>query len=103
MKHMLTWLIVMYVVFGLALNVGADMLRTKTGRFIEGKFIGGTDAIIRFQTKDGVVEYLIAEILSITFLPPGSPLPPLPTSTPPGSTPLAEASMSASVGLPRSG
>ena len=88
MKRLLTWLMVMFVVFGLALNVGADMLRTKTGRFIEGKFIGGDDTIIRFQTKDGVVEYLIEEILSITFLPPGSPLPPLPTSTPlPQNTP----------------
>jgi hypothetical protein len=82
MKYVLIWLMVMFVVVGLALNVGADMLRTKTGRFIEGKFIGGTDTIIQFQTKDGVVEYLIEEILSITFLPPGSPLPPLPKSTP---------------------
>jgi len=82
MKHVLTWLMVMFGVVGLALNVGADMLRTKTGRFIEGRFVGGTDTIIRFQSKDGVVEYLIEEILSITFLPPGSPLPPLPKSTP---------------------
>jgi hypothetical protein len=85
MKPILISLFVVFVVCLIALDVWADMIRMKGGKLIEGKFLGGTEESIRFQTGEGTVEYPIEEILTITFLPVSFPLPkvtPLPKSTP---------------------
>jgi hypothetical protein len=63
----------------------ADLLRLKDGRLVDGKFLGGTEFVVWFYTAEGRKEFPVADLLSISFLPPGAPLPertPVPTPSP---------------------
>lgn len=90
MKQIVTLL--MGIAFGILMPVmnDADLLRMKDGRLVEGKFLGGTEYRVRFHTAAGTVEYPVADLLSISFLPPNASLPdrtpqptPAPTPRPP--------------------
>lgn len=85
MKRLLTSFLSVCIIVLLNSSVQADLLRLRTGRVIDGKFLGGTEYAVHFHTKDGTVEFSVEEILSITFLPAGEKLPertPMPTPTP---------------------
>jgi hypothetical protein len=78
----------MFVLLGgafLPWSVDADLLRMKDGRLLEGKYLGGTEYVVRFYTSDGMREYPVGEILTLSFMPATGPLPPrtpLPTPAP---------------------
>jgi hypothetical protein len=74
MKRALGALIVIFMGFFPDPFVWADMIRMKNGQVIEGKYLGGTEYTVRFQTDDGIVDYQVEQILTLTFLPITSPL-----------------------------
>ncbi len=68
----------------------ADVLELKTGEIIQGKFISGSSATIRFEVNGQPQTYAIKDVLNIGFTDandtatsPAPPLPPVPSSTPP--------------------
>ena len=50
-----------------ATPIWADTLEMKDGQLIEGKYMGGTQHSIRFNTGKKVVVYSVQDILAITF------------------------------------
>src|SRR5579864_5495888 len=54
----------------------ADTLQMKDGRVIQGKFLGGTQASVQFETNGKIELYGVDDIISVTF-----------TSAPTASTP----------------
>lgn len=83
-----------FVMSGCAPLLGhAELLRLKDGRLIEGKYLGGTEYVLRFHTAEGMREYRVEEILSLSFTPATIPLPartPLPTPAPTPQPPRQE-------------
>lgn len=45
----------------------ADTLEFTDGRLIEGKFMGGTQQTIRFQSENKIVVYRVSDVLALTF------------------------------------
>lgn len=69
MKKFLISLVVVVGWFLINPDVGADLLRMKNGKVIEGKFLGGTEHEIHFRTDDNAVTvYPVKDILTITFI-----------------------------------
>jgi hypothetical protein len=72
MKTFLIFLLVVSGLFLIDLDIGADMIRMKNGKVVEGKFLGGTEYVIHFQTDNKVAIYQVEDILTITFMPTSS-------------------------------
>jgi hypothetical protein len=63
-------LLIGLVCAGLALmsvSASADTLQMKDGRVIQGKFLGGTQASVQFETNGKIDLYDVDQVLSITF------------------------------------
>jgi hypothetical protein len=90
-------LLAMLVVTGLswmAVSASADTLQLKDGRVIQGRFFGGTQATVQFETNGKIELYDVGDIISVTFtsapssssaLPaaPAAPSAPTPAAAPP--------------------
>ena len=77
-----------------ALTASADTLQMKDGRVIQGKFLGGTQASVQFQSGGKIDLYSVDDIISVTFTggPAASSTPPAPPPAPPApSVPMASA------------
>src|SRR5580704_87313 len=64
----------------------ADTLELKDGRVLQGRFLGGTQALMRFSVNGEVQTFNVTEIVALTFTsdygnPP--PQPPPPAAAPP--------------------
>lgn len=79
-------------IFGLVIASAtfADILELKTGEIIQGKFISGSSATIRFEVNGQPQTYAIKDVLNIGFsdandtaTSPAPPLPPVPSSNNP--------------------
>jgi hypothetical protein len=57
------------LVLGLALAVAAraDTLHMKDGRVLQGRYLGGTQASIRFEINGEVKTFAVSEVASVTF------------------------------------
>lgn len=75
----------------MAVTASADTLQMKDGRVIQGKFLGGTQASVQFETRGKIELYNVDDIISVTFtgaptassatpaapdVPPPAPIPP---------------------------
>jgi hypothetical protein len=60
---------------------------------IEGKFLGGTQETVRFQTQGQIQVYRVADLLALTFGGTSGALPPIPS--PPAAAPVAPATPAA--------
>lgn len=67
-----------------ALSLRADVLELKNGSVLNGKYLGGSAATVRFETSTGVQVIETTSIIALTFT-----LPPAPTTAPPTPTPPA--------------
>lgn len=67
MKKLLVVLIAFGLCSFLAVSGRADTLELKDGRLVEGKFMGGTQRTIRFQTDNKIVVYRVSDVLALTF------------------------------------
>jgi hypothetical protein len=68
----------------MALSASADTLQMKDGRVIQGRFLGGTQASVQFETKGKIELYNVDDIISVTFTgtPPASSAPPAASTAP---------------------
>jgi hypothetical protein len=71
----------------MAVSASADTLQMKDGRVIQGKFFGGTQASVQFESNGKIELYNLDDIISVTFTgaPPSSSAPPAAPSAPPAS------------------
>jgi hypothetical protein len=110
---MKTWTRLLGVaVIGAALAgaAAADTLELKDGRVLQGKFLGGTQAILRFQVDGDVQTFSTNDIVALTFTrgssqphqmsAPPSPAAPAPAPAPPAPTTSQSNYDSNSVTLP---
>ena len=51
----------------LAMPASADTLQLKDGRVIQGKFFGGSQANVQFETNGKIELYNVSDIISVTF------------------------------------
>jgi hypothetical protein len=51
----------------LAISASADTLQMKDGRVIQGKFLGGSQADVQFETNGKIELYNVDDIISVTF------------------------------------
>src|SRR5262245_54257841 len=75
----------------------ADTLELKDGRVIQGKYLGGTQAVLRFEVNGEVQTFPTHDIVALTFTrnsgsapapaPASAPPPQTDTAPPPASTP----------------
>ncbi|HUI75128.1 MAG TPA: hypothetical protein VLX32_09295 [Candidatus Acidoferrum sp.] len=102
MKNLKKLLIVGGLALGLAGAATADTLQMKDGRVFQGKYLGGTQAVLRFEINGDVQTFSTNDVLVITFT--GSapapqaaaaPAPEAETAPPPAEAPPADASEAA--------
>lgn len=77
-----------------ALTASADTLQLKDGRVIQGKFLGGTQASVQFQSGGKIDLYNVDDIISVTFTggtAPGAPSAEFPSAPSPSSVPMGPA------------
>src|SRR5258708_12639041 len=77
----------------------ADTLELKDGRVLEGRYLGGTQAVLRFQVDGNIQTFNVNDVVALTFThntgatapPPSDPPPPPapPTRLPPPPLPQA--------------
>jgi hypothetical protein len=74
----------------------ADSLELKDGRVLIGRFLGGTQALMRFSINGEVQTFNVSEIVALTFTSDyGTPPPPPPPQDPPPPPPRAQAAVPA--------
>jgi hypothetical protein len=78
----------------LALPASADTLQMKDGSVIQGRFLGGTQASVQFETNGKIELYNVSDIISVTFTSTqATPTPPsmgaAPAAPPPPPAPAA--------------
>ena len=68
----------------------ADTLELKDGRLLTGRFLGGTQALMRFSVNGEVQTFNVTEIVALTFTSDyGNPPPPPPPAAAPAPQPQA--------------
>jgi hypothetical protein len=71
----------------------ADTLELKDGRVLQGRYLGGTQAVLRFEIKGEVATFNVADAVAITFTGnSGSTSTPAPASQSPSTPPPADTS-----------
>ncbi|HLZ13959.1 MAG TPA: hypothetical protein VKP58_15355 [Candidatus Acidoferrum sp.] len=91
------WMGAMLLGAALAGGAAADTLELKDGRVLQGKFLGGTQAILRFQVDGEVQTFSTNDIVALTFTrgsgqPQQMSAPPSPAAPAPAPAPSAPAS-----------
>jgi hypothetical protein len=75
---------------GFSISVSADTLQLKDGRVIQGKFLGGTQASVQFESNGKIDLYDVDQVISITFTgAPSASSEPRPAAPPPQANALA--------------
>ena len=67
MKTWTKWIGAAILSVALAGGAAADTLELKDGRVLQGKFLGGTQAILRFQVDGDVQTFSTNDIVALTF------------------------------------
>ena len=57
----------------LALSAAADTLELRDGRVLQGKYLGGTQAVLRFEVNGAVQTFSTNDVVAITFTSGGGP------------------------------
>jgi hypothetical protein len=71
----------------------ADTLELKDGRILQGRYLGGTQAVMRFEVNGNIQTFNVTEIVALTFTQGGNASTPPPSSLAP--TPAAPAALTA--------
>jgi hypothetical protein len=67
----------------------ADTLELKDGRIIQGRYLGGTAAVMRFEVNGEVQTFSVSQVVALTFTSGSSPASAPPPSAAPSSEPPA--------------
>jgi hypothetical protein len=70
----------------------ADTLELKDGRILQGRYLGGTQAVLRFEIEGNVQAFSVNDVVAVTFTRGGGAAAAAPTYAPaPASAPVAQA------------
>src|SRR5256885_12772831 len=100
MKTWTKWIGAAILSMALAGAAAADTLELKDGRVLQGRFLGGTQAIVRFQVDGNLQTFSVNDIVALTFTnnsgasaaPPPAQLAPAPAPAAQAQPPLAPGS-----------
>jgi hypothetical protein len=108
MKSWAKFLVVCGLGFVLADAAAADTLELKDGRILHGRYLGGTQAVLRFEINGEVQTFDVSQAVAVTFTggsgaasapapaapatPPSPAAPPAPRAAPPPSNPAQDGS-----------
>jgi outer membrane lipoprotein SlyB len=67
MKRWTRFVAAVAVGLGLAGAAAADTLELKDGRVLQGRFLGGTQAIVRFSMNGDIQTFNVSEVVALTF------------------------------------
>jgi hypothetical protein len=87
MKKFLRFLMVGGLAVALAGAAAADTLQMKDGRVFQGKYLGGTQAVLRFEVNGDVQTFSTNDVLVITFTGNAPPPPQAAAAPPPAAAP----------------
>jgi len=90
MKRFVRFLVVAALGLFFVGSAAADTLELKDGRVLQGRFLGGTAAVLRFEVNGGIQTFNVNDIVALTFThpaPAAAPAPPLA----PAPAPVAQA------------
>src|SRR5262252_6579919 len=89
-------------VFGLLLTgaAAADTLELKDGRILQGRYMGGTRAVLRFEVDGSVQTFSTNDVVALTFTNDGRDQAPAPAAAPIAAGPQTDAASSGNVTLP---
>jgi len=96
MKRFLRFVSTAALILVFAAGVKADTLELKDGRVLQGRYLGGTQVVLRFELDGNVQTFSVNEIVAITFThgggSPAAAPPTAPAPAPgPAPAPLAQA------------
>jgi hypothetical protein len=63
-------------------SAAADTLELKDGRVLQGRFLGGTAAVLRFEINGGIQTFSVNDIVALTFTHPAPAAAPAPSPAP---------------------
>src|SRR5260370_41881770 len=70
----------------------SDTLELKDGRILQGRYLGGTQAVLRFEIEGNVQAFRVNGVVAVTFTRGGGAAAAAPTYAPaPASAPVAQA------------
>jgi hypothetical protein len=95
-----TQLCLTVVLLGLGLPVHADILELKNGDVLNGKYVGGTAATVRYETSAGMRVVETSEIIALTFTTPAATPATPPAASVPAAAPVPQAAPPSPVTLP---
>jgi len=80
-------------VTGFVKSAAADTLELKDGRVLQGRYLGGTQAVLRFEIEGNIQTFGVNDIVALTFTHGGgsASLAPAPALAPTNPAPLAQA------------
>jgi len=85
----------------------ADTLELKDGRVLQGRYLGGTQVVLRFEVEGNVQTFRVNDVVAVTFTrgggavaPPATELPPAPEPAPAPIAPAQPASADGSITIP---
>ena len=79
----------------------ADTLELKDGRVLQGRYLGGTQAVMRFEVSGNVQTFNVTEIVALTFTPASSAYAPPPGAAPAyAAAPVAQVAPGGTVTIP---
>lgn len=84
------WFAAVALALVFAAGASADTLELKDGRVLQGRFLGGTQAVLRFEVNGNVQTFSVNDIVALTFTRASSaPAPPPPQAAAPAPAPVA--------------
>ena len=85
----------------------ADTLELKDGRVLQGRYLGGTQVVLRFEVEGNVQTFRVNDVVAVTFTrgggavaPPATELPPAPEPAPAPVAPAQPVSADGSITIP---
>ena len=69
----------------------ADTLELKDGRVLQGRYLGGTQAVLRFEVDGNVQTFRVNEVVAVTFTHGGGAVATPPPASEPSPAPVAQA------------
>src|ERR1700682_4549352 len=93
MKRFIHFLVTATLALLFVSSASADTLELKDGRVLQGRYLGGTQAVLRFEVDGNVQTFGVNEVVAVTFTHSGRAVaapPPAPTLAPPPA-PVAQA------------
>jgi hypothetical protein len=85
-------------------SAAADTLELKDGRVLQGRYLGGTQAVLRFEVEGNVQAFSVNDVIAVTFTHSGNnSAPQAPPPPPPAATSLAPAPVAQAQPVPSGG